>query len=281
MGRKARRWKQAAVLLTAVSCMVCSVPNVQFTYAKDGAEILETVEDEKDSAEKETEVEEAGTENNGTGDSEAEADESTPETKETEEMESMAGQTQDNEAGNGETESGTTAGEPDTEIDRNVSGEPDLVSETEITTGEPDMVSETEDSEMEESEYLKEGVPVAHDDTATEDGASLDADYTDSNGVVYSYYGYADGTATIHTVTDYAGKDVNIPGEIGGYTVTRINADFPFGAKLASLTIPEPITYIGENLFWGVEIGALYYRRSHLQRSGSFTRAKMSVLSIA
>ncbi|MCM1193980.1 MAG: leucine-rich repeat domain-containing protein [Acetatifactor muris] len=258
MGKKAGKWKQAAALLLAVSCVICGVPDVRFTYAKDGVGITETAEDMPEITETETEAAEAEageTEGTEAGAGETEDTESTDAEKAGTEESTKTENTEatedtENDTGTGEPESGTNPGGQDAEADKEVSGE------MEITAGEPE--TESEDFEM-ESVALLSDVPAAHDGTAEGDSAAVDADYTDSSGVTYSYYGYADGTAAVHTVTDYAGKDVNIPSEIDGYTVTAVNASFPFGAKLASLTIPEPVTYIGEHLFWGVEIGVLYF----------------------
>lgn len=277
MGKRAGKLKQALVLTFAISCVAGNMPCRAAAYAKEETGIEETMEQQPEADGTGTEPDEAKTDGTETAETEtagmeaAETGEAGTETGKPETEEPEIRETETEGAENGTEEPEAVSGGVDTEENGSETEPGGEESGTAGETGEPGMTAGEPGAEAAEPEQSgsaeEEPSPAAHADTATEDGAALDADYTDSNGVTYSYYGYADGTATIHTVTDYAGKDVDIPGEIGGYTVTSMNADFPFGAKLASLTIPEPITYIGENLFWGVEIGALYYNAAEAYTS--------------
>jgi len=72
---------------------------------------------------------------------------------------------------------------------------------------------------------------------------SGDFDYTISNSCA--------------TITGYtgAGGVVNIPDTLGGYSVTSIGAyAFSWCSGLTGVTIPDSVTSIGENAFYGTQI---------------------------
>ena len=144
--------------------------------------------------------------------------------------------------------------------------EPSPEGSTEETEGEiTETVSEnTVETEPEESEEV--GVMLLSAQ-AEETAAAQDADstYTDENGVIYHYYGYEDGTAEIYELEDckestWDYKALNIPSQIGDYTVTSLTFSLPSETPtFPSVTIPETITYMKDSLFKRMKISELYY----------------------
>ena len=156
---------------------------------------------------------------------------------------------------------------PDSEDkEKEETAEPSLEGSTEETEGEiTETVSEnTVETELEEGEEV--GVMLLSAQ-AEETAAAQDADstYTDENGVIYHYYGYEDGTAEIYELEDckestWDYKALNIPSQIGDYTVTSLTFSLPSETPtFPSVTIPETITYMKDGLFKRMKISELYY----------------------
>lgn len=244
MGKRAGRWKQALALLLTVSCVACSVPCMEPTHAENMEETVEIM---------------------GTEGGENETEEKAGEMKAEPETAGMENTTEDMEEEGVE----ETVWEPE--------AAEHTVLEPEKTDVEPGKTKKEDGG----SEVLPiEVVSAVSASESAEADEPLNADYTDSNGVTYSYYGYGDGTAEIHTIMGYEGKDVDIPGETDGYIVTEIQAKLPFGANLISMTIPESVTCMGDRIFWGVNIGTLYYNAAEItatenNASSPFSAAKI------
>ncbi len=259
MGKKAGRWKQAFALVLAVTCVACSVPCMEPARANNLAESAESLElepggggiEETGESEPKENGEENIAEDVEEGGNKEAAGELEPE--EHEEYKSIENVTESEGQQHGRVmpeEDGRLAGEVFKEAAEKTDLEP---GNTEMETGNPEKSDGNSQGASIEVFSM-----VSASETAEEE-QTVNADYTDRNGVTYSYYGYTDGTAAVYAITGYAGKDVDIPGEIDGYTVTEIQADLPFGANLLSMTVPESITCMGDRIFWGVNIGTLYY----------------------
>lgn len=85
-----------------------------------------------------------------------------------------------------------------------------------------------------------------------------DGSYTDTCGITYLYNICEDGTADIYSIEDYSGKEMDIPAEMDGHTVTRLTFCLRDG-DIAAVTIPETVTYIGGMAFGWTSIGTLRY----------------------
>ena len=91
--------------------------------------------------------------------------------------------------------------------------------------------------------------------------AAVTDSFTDSHGVTYKWKGFEDGTAEVYEFT--VGADVveivlDIPGEIEGYTVTRLTGKLE-DTEIKTVTIPESIVQFGEDTFRRSTIGTLNY----------------------
>lgn len=173
--------------------------------------------------------------------------------------ESGAGETDDPEEEDSEKEETpeeTPDGEKNAEDEETDTGE---VPDGEEIIGEEETVDEAEAEEAEEA-----GIMLL---SAQEDSGVLQDTntYTDENGVIYHYYGYEDGTAEIYELESYEGiigryKPINIPSQVGDYTVTRLTFTFSSTSSLIpSVTIPETITYMEGSLFKFMTILELHY----------------------
>ena len=123
--------------------------------------------------------------------------------------------------------------------------------------------------------------------TGTEDGnrgEPAGGEYTDSSGVVFKYRTDS-GEADIYQISGCPGKDVSIPGEVDGFTVTRLTAEMG-NISVSSLTIPETVVYVAENAFRSARIGTLYYNAADAAdiegtgASGPFGYAQIGDLQI-
>ena len=91
--------------------------------------------------------------------------------------------------------------------------------------------------------------------------AAVTDSFTDSHGVTYKWKGFEDGTAEVYEFT--VGADVveivlDIPGEIEGYTVTRLTGKLE-DTEIKTVTIPESIVQFGEDTFRRSTIETLNY----------------------
>lgn len=111
-----------------------------------------------------------------------------------------------------------------------------------------------------------ETVSVMSEDEIVEEN-TVEATYTDESGIIFSYYGYRDGTANIHTISNYKGKDLTIPEKVDDFTVTKITGKLEAGTNLLSLTIPRSIGYIETDTFESAIINSLYFNA--VETSGS------------
>lgn len=277
--------RMTAVLL-AVVCIITGMPEMLLTVYADETQVVETevigqpeqiTETEVSIQQREIMTEEAeSTEQSGTMSEEAAGAEETENTEETEEMESTewpetvteeAEPAEQTETAAGEAESAEqTEDTENTEQSEIPAEEAEILEESAQSTEnvqETEAVSETEI--MYETETVLETETMTGDygiilpADAEETGTTTDASYTDANGIVYSYYGYEDGTADIYAMADYDGKEVVVPAVIDGYTVTQITAQLSYDTQLVSLTLPETIIFLGEYCFQVDGIGTLYY----------------------
>lgn len=156
----------------------------------------------------------------------------------------------------------TPEGEQDAE-----GGETDTGEETagEEITSEEEITEEGEAAEQAVSEEAEEGI-MLFSAQAQDSGTVQDTNtYTDENGVIYHYYGYEDGTAEIYELescmeSSWRYKALNIPSQVGDYTVTRLTFTFSSTSPLIpSVTIPETVTYMEGSLFKFMTILELYY----------------------
>ncbi len=143
--------------------------------------------------------------------------------------------------------------------------------ETETVSGSAIQAVDAEaDTQQEDSEGdIQDGSSAPAEDGT---GSSV---YVDADGVAYHYDISSDGTADIYDITDYSGKEVDIPAELEGHTVTRLTCRMSFGS-VEGLTVPETVAFVGSAAFGNLNIGTLRYHALSAAAAGKPERAPFS-----
>lgn len=261
MRKKERLWRHAIALLAAV-CMLNTMPCTSITVNANeniiniGTEEKEIPEQAEDNDTRQTDT----AEDTGQTEKTEEADVGQTDEPEGPEIDD-AGQTEDTEETEEPEETDRpedAAGEKEDPADSDKEDScTEEAEETEIEDLELEGAERSEETETKQAEAEGAMLLLSEEQEDVESAGEEDASYTDENGVVYHYHGHEDGTADLYEITEYSGKDINIPAYIDGYAVTQLT--FHIWGMIPAVTIPETVTYIGAIAFVDSNIGTLYY----------------------